>query len=1208
MRPVGMDREEVKNALADALHKLAGRGHLNQELGEVLGAARATLSDWRNGKSLPDTVREGSDGLTVIGRLEALPTSDEVRAVLLPILQRVRSLAEANATSPRRGPDLAEKLRPGGTALPSPPPNFVPRPAEGGRLISALIDADSATTVGLGSAAAVHGTGGYGKTSLAAWACRSPDVQAAFPDGIHWVELGRDPSTETIVGALSDLAAMLSGEPPRGYSTVFAAGAAFAGATRGRRALIVVDDVWNARDLDPFLRADPTCKLLVTTRQPRSLPPDAVRIEVDRMTPTQAQALLGAGLDPATQPTIFRLYERSGRWPIVLSLLNGVLRSMVDEFGLPVADVVDDIVARLDRRGVAGLDAIADERDRTIAGTLELSLDELGATAGADTGRRMVSLCCFPAGTLIDYSLLEILWGADRLDVRRTCAALAARSLVQGITRDGVHLHEVIHDYLRRSRWPDVFTGHTELVRTARMMVTDGWHELPHRLPALVNLLAYQLVNANLEDELRSALSDLRYHAARMVGSGPAGLANDTFICSTAFARDPFLAALARCLSLEGHVVVGLDRMEDVASTWYSRLVGHRELRSGVQSAADLLAEALVAEHPFPDFPDERLQQVLHGHAGPVSALAWRDDGNQLATASEDGTVRVWEPRSGRELLSVRLPADRKPGRLAWSRDGLHIAAGGDGFVALIDPVLGDVLALEPLSGPVGSVRFAPGSDYLLVATGDGLETRILDGLRQGARLDLPAKSAIFLADGRALAAGLDGPGQLSTLDVATDSLSVLRQVVTSAQVIRGLAGHPSGDSVLVLAAGPALLLVDSGSLEVVARSADQESARSTAAWNDTGIQLAVGTGDGHVDVWGHPEDGAVHFAPADPLRQSWEDRLGFVTTLDYHRAQVRDVAWQPGGDQLAVATHSPVVRLWGGLHADRAAPTDTGLYCVAWQPSGSLIAAGSLDGELRVVRVGDGHSWTREAHGGQIRGLAWCPDGTMLATYGEDGRLLIWSVEPEPKPLASVTPNQGPDAAMNDWPGPVVWTTAGIVVATGGLVSLIHLIDRTLRLAGEANVGQFVSAMACAPGGTHAFVGTADTALTVVDLATMHVAHHDAGDETITAVRMVDGRPVTCDLIGRMHIWDRETWRPRPYVLLPTDTFYDSDVSADGDVVVAIGSEGYVYLRSGVPDRPASRLRVDAALNACAISPGGDQVAFAGSAGLYRCRIGWNT
>ncbi|MBW3616108.1 MAG: hypothetical protein KY439_12500, partial [Actinobacteria bacterium] len=58
--------------VAAALHELGRRGHADAEVYALLGVGRSTLSDWRTGKHLPDTFREGPDGLTVIGRLERL--------------------------------------------------------------------------------------------------------------------------------------------------------------------------------------------------------------------------------------------------------------------------------------------------------------------------------------------------------------------------------------------------------------------------------------------------------------------------------------------------------------------------------------------------------------------------------------------------------------------------------------------------------------------------------------------------------------------------------------------------------------------------------------------------------------------------------------------------------------------------------------------------------------------------------------------------------------------------------------------------------------------------------------------------------------------------------------------------------------------------------------------------------------------------------
>ena len=60
---------------------------------------------------------------------------------------------------------------------------------------------------------------------------------------------------------------------------------------------------------------------------------------------------------------------------------------------------------------------------------------------------------------------------------------------------------------------------------------------------------------------------------------------------------------------------------------------------------------------------------ALTGHAGPVRAVAIAPDGSWLASGGQDGTVRIWDPATGQqraELTGTRRPGDRggdRPGR-----------------------------------------------------------------------------------------------------------------------------------------------------------------------------------------------------------------------------------------------------------------------------------------------------------------------------------------------------------------------------------------------------------------------------------------------------------------------------------------------------------------------------------------------------------------
>jgi WD40 repeat protein len=67
----------------------------------------------------------------------------------------------------------------------------------------------------------------------------------------------------------------------------------------------------------------------------------------------------------------------------------------------------------------------------------------------------------------------------------------------------------------------------------------------------------------------------------------------------------------------------------------------------------------------------------LKGHKGPVWAVAVSPDSTTIATGSWDGTVKLWDSRTGRERNTFKWPIGRVYS-LAFAPDGLRLAAGGD--------------------------------------------------------------------------------------------------------------------------------------------------------------------------------------------------------------------------------------------------------------------------------------------------------------------------------------------------------------------------------------------------------------------------------------------------------------------------------------------------------------------------------------------------
>ena len=527
------------------------------------------------------------------------------------------------------------------------PSEFVLRQAEYERLRRHLLDPTRQEPLALTTA--IRGAGGYGKTVLARALCHDEEIQNVFDDGVLWVTLGEKP--DDLIGRVGDLIYFLSGQRPT-FASVEAASALFVELLADRDILLVIDDVWDAAHLRPFLQGGPRCARVITTRLTDVLPTGAQRVDVDAMRPSEATALVGYGLPGGCEDLLRELAARLGEWALLLTLVNAALRDRVTVGGQPLAAAIAYVNKALTRRGLTAFDARdSTARHQAVAKTIDLSIERLDAGERA----RFVELAVFPEDTAIPLATVERLWSRtgrlDEIDTENLCERLSRLSLLLAFdaTQRYIRLHDVVRALLLGQLGQRVTEVHADLLEAHRP-TTGEWADLPASDPYLWNKLAGHLVAAGAAGELVATVLGGRYLAAKTFVGRASAAENDLRAAERAEPGNTTLLALRRSFVQCSHLLNRCAAPDDIAVALHSRIQDVPALATVTRALnASLPNPHLRALHPFPDLPHPALIRTLSGGTSTVWSCAVSPDASFVVTAHYDGTLIVWDASTGVE-------------------------------------------------------------------------------------------------------------------------------------------------------------------------------------------------------------------------------------------------------------------------------------------------------------------------------------------------------------------------------------------------------------------------------------------------------------------------------------------------------------------------------------------------------------------------------
>jgi len=604
-------------------------------------------------------------------------------------------------------------------------------------------------------------------------------------------------------------------------------------------------------------------------------------------------------------------------------------------------------------------------------------------------------------------------------------------------------------------------------------------------------------------------------------------------------------------------------------------------------------------------------KNILEGHNDAVRSVVFSPDGQTIATASEDNTVRLWNI-SGKEIKKFTLK-NQIFRNVIFSSDSKKIAAIDSQNNATVWDIKGQKIASFAGQNEeqfMSSICFSPDGKVIVAPSQkntvtlwhiDGRKIKTIDGHKN------PVWAISCSPDGtRIVTADRSG-----TLIIWSADGQQIKTFQASEKSIFGVSFSPDSKTIATAAGDTTVKLWNLDGKEIIAKEPRKhDNYAISVSFSPDGEAIASTSADNTIKLWsidgrqlktlkGHkfsvfsasfsPDNKTIASASGDNTVKLWDIHNIEPKTLIEHRDSLWSVSASPDGKIIASAGDDNTVKLWN-IDGQLIKSIDTNInnqwnriWSLKFSLDGQTIATANTDKTIRIWNLNGENIKTFTAHKDQVVDISYSPDNQTLVSASFDGTIKLWNQDG--RELKTFAGNVGKVRSVNFSPN-------SKIIASGhnnGTIQLWNLQGQNLKII-EGHISYITDAK-FSPDGKIIASASQDKTIKLWNLDGQLLKTLPSSSETTQMKRRAknghvaqvtkisfspDGKIIaSASADGTIRLWQVTDGKEIRIIEGEGYPIWNLIFSRDGQKIISVDDRGFVELwQAEIPDLERLRIR----------------------------------